>query len=176
MRDSDVSLAEAAWGGVVVEPVLVPENDRTAHPALQADSSVRSRGVWEGNRVAFFDNRMVDADEPSYRTANLSWEAIATRAECEKKRKYALVAEELQGSITPLVCSTDCVVYAEYAAFQRRLASPLAAKWDRPYSRVMFWVRLKSQFAIIRAVDLRQRGICRRLIGLSVADGLGPVV
>ena len=174
MRDSDVSLAEAAWGGVVVEPVLVPENDRTAHPALQADWSVR--GVWEGNRVAFFDNRIVDADAPSYRTGNLSWEAIATRAACEKKRKYALVAEELRGSITPLVCSTDCVVHAEYAAFQRRLASALAAKWDRPYSQVMSWVRLKSQFAIIRAVDLRLRGRRRRLIGHSVADGLGPMV
>ena len=174
VRDSDVSLAEAAWGGVVVEPVLVPENDRTTHPALQADWSVR--GVWEGNRVAFFDNRIVDADAPSYRTANLSWEAIARRAACEKKRKYALVAEELRGSITPLVCSTDCVVHVEYAAFQRRLASRLAVKWDRPYSRVMSWVRLKSQFAIIRAVDLRLRGRRRRLFGLSVADGLGPVV
>ena len=173
VRDSDVSLAEAAWGGVVVEPVLVPENDRTTHPALQADWSVR--GVWEGNRVAFFDNRIVDADAPSYRTANLSWEAIARRAACEKKRKYALVAEELRGSITPLVCSTDCVVHVEYAAFQRRLASRLAVKWDRPYSRVMSWVRLKSQFAIIRAVDLRLRGRRRRLFGLSVADGLGPV-
>ena len=48
--------------------------------------------------------------------------------------------------------------------------------WDRPYSRVMSWVRLKSQFAIIRAVDLRLRGRRRRLFGLSVADGLGPVV
>ena len=75
VRDSDVSLAEAAWGGVVVEPVLVPENDRTTHPALQADWSVR--GLWEGNRVVFFDNRIVDADAPSYRTADLSWEAIA---------------------------------------------------------------------------------------------------
>ena len=37
VTDSDVSLAEAAWAGVVVKPVLVPENDRTAHLPLQAD-------------------------------------------------------------------------------------------------------------------------------------------
>ena len=49
VRDSDVSLAEAAWGGVVMEPVLVPENDRTAHAALQADLSVR--GVWQPGGV-----------------------------------------------------------------------------------------------------------------------------
>ena len=75
-----------------------------------------------------------------------------------------------------LVCSTDCVVHVEYAAFQRRLASRLAVNCDRPHSQVMSWVRLKSQFAIIRAVDLRLRGRRRRLFGLSVADGLGPVV
>ena len=57
---------------------------------------------------------------------------------------YALVAEELRGSITPFVCSTDCVVHVEYAAFQRHVASRLAVKWHRPYSQVMSWVRLKS--------------------------------
>ena len=28
LRDSDARLADIAWGGVVVEPVLVEENDR----------------------------------------------------------------------------------------------------------------------------------------------------
>ena len=37
VRDNDVRLAEEAWGGVVVESVLAPENDRTGHPSLQAD-------------------------------------------------------------------------------------------------------------------------------------------
>ena len=108
--------------------------------------------VWEGNRVAFCDDRIVDVDAPSYRTANLSWEAIARRVTSDKKRKYALVAEKLRGSITPLVCSTDCIVYVEYTAFQRCLASRLAVKWDRPFTRVVSWVRLKSQFANICAL------------------------
>ena len=116
--------------------------------ALQADWC--AQGVWEANRVAFIDNWIVDADTPS-RTANLSWEAISKRAANENKRKYALVAEKLRGPTTPLVCSTDSGVHVKYAAFHCRLA----AKWDRPYSRVMSWVRMKSQFAIIHAVDLR---------------------
>ncbi len=174
VRDNDVRLAELAWGGVTVEPVLVPEDDRTGHPSLQADWSVR--GVWEGNRQAFFDNRITDADAPSYLAANLSWETIAKRAVHEKKKKYSSVVEELRGSITPLVCSTDCVLHTEYAAYQRRLASRLAAKWERPYSAVMAWVRVRTQFAIIRAVDLRIRGRRRRLTGLSFDEGLGPIV
>ena len=46
-------LADLAWGGVVVEPVLVTANDRNSRPALQANWS--ARGVWEGNRVALFE-------------------------------------------------------------------------------------------------------------------------
>ena len=68
--DNDVRLAEEAWGGVVVEPVHAPESDRTGHPSLQADWC--ARGVWEGSRVAFFDNHIVDADAPSYLSSNLS--------------------------------------------------------------------------------------------------------
>ena len=51
LRDSDAKLADMAFGGVVVEPIMVPEGDRTGQPALRADWL--ARGVWEDNRVAF---------------------------------------------------------------------------------------------------------------------------
>ena len=60
-----------------------------------------------------------------------------------------------------------------FAAFQCRLASrlDLALKWERPYSRGMSWVRLKSPFVIIHAVDLRLRGRHRRSVfGFSAAS------
>ena len=37
IRDYDAKLADLAWGGVTVEPVLVPANGRNSRPALQAD-------------------------------------------------------------------------------------------------------------------------------------------
>ena len=95
----------------MIEPVLVPGNDRTQHPSLQADWSVR--GVWESNRVAFFNNRIIDADAPSYVFSNTSWQALANRPANQKKAKYERVVEELHGSITPLVCSTDGVLHHE---------------------------------------------------------------
>ena len=169
LRDSDARIADVAWGGVAIEPVLVPENDKKGRPMLQADWMVR--GVWEGNRVAFFDNRIIDADAPSYAKANLSWESVSARAANAKKSKYRLAAEELRGSFTPLVCSTDGVLHREYAAYQKRLACRLASKWQKPFSAVMAWVRIHTQFAIFRSVDLRLRGTRRRIWGLGLQDG-----
>ena len=114
--------------------------------------------VWESGRVTFLDNRIVDADAPCSSAAHLSWEAVSNKAAAEKKRKYGTTVEELRASITPPVCSTDGALYRKYDAFQKRLASRLAEKWDKPYSVVRGWVKTKTQFAIIRSVDLRLRG------------------
>ena len=64
IRDHDAYLANLAWGGVTIEPILVPEQDKDGRQLLQADWL--AHGVWEGNRVAFFDNRIIDANAPSY--------------------------------------------------------------------------------------------------------------
>ena len=85
IRDHDAKVADLAWGGVTVEQVLVPNDDRNSRSALQADWS--ARGVWEGNRVALFDNRIVDANAPSYQRS--SWDAIARKAAEAKRKKYA---------------------------------------------------------------------------------------
>ena len=76
--------------------------------------------------MAFFDNQIIDANTPSY--THSSWEAIANRtASSKKEKKCKSAAEELQGSFTSLMCSTDAVLNREYA-YQKRLASCLASK------------------------------------------------
>ena len=87
--------------------------------------------------MAFFDNSIIDADAPSYARANLLWESVSAQAASAKKTKYRLAAEELRGSFTPLVCSTDGVLHREYAAYQKRLACRLTSKWQKPFSAVM---------------------------------------
>ena len=171
IRDHDAKLADLSWEGVVVEPVLVPADDRNSSPAL---ADWFARGVWEGNRVALFDNRIVDANAPSYH-AGSSWDAIARKAAEAKKRKYARASVDMRSSFIPLVCSTDAVLHREYAVYQKRLASRLATKWDKPYSVVMActWVRVQTQFAIIRAVDFRLCGTRRRLVGLTMQESAG---
>ena len=128
-------------------------------------------GVWEGNKVVFFDDKITDAEAPCYVHANLSWEAIFNKAAAtEKKVKYRLAAEKLQGSITPLVCSTDGPLHHEYKAHQKRLACCLATKLQKPFSQVMGWVRIRTQFAIFRAVAFQLRGTRRRIWGLGLQD------
>ena len=119
--------------------------------------------------MAFFDNRIVDADALSY--VNIAREDVVNRAANAKKTKYNTAAEELRGTFTPLVCSTGGVLRREYRAYQVRLASKLATKWQRPYSVVMSWVKLQTQFVVFRAVDLRLRGMRRRILGLGLQDG-----
>lgn len=169
VRDHDARLADIAWGGATIEPILVPEDDIQGRRMLHADWMVR--GVWEANRVAFFDNRIIHADAPSYKNANLSWNATANRAAAEKKKKYSNAAEEVRASFTPLICSTDGAVHQEYGAYHKRLACRLSIKWQRPYSVMIGWVRVQSQFSIIRAVSMRIRGTRRRIQGLYLHDG-----
>ena len=83
LRDSAAWLADLAWRGVTIEPVMIPEDDRNHRPMFQADWL--SRGVWEGNRVAIFDNRIVDANAPCYALNNLSWNAISKKAADSKQ-------------------------------------------------------------------------------------------
>ena len=153
VRDNDARLADMVWGGVSVEPIMIPENDRRGRSQLRADWM--ARGVWESGRVAFFDNRIVEADAPSY--TNISWEAVANRAANAKKTKYNPAVEELRGTFTPLVCSTDGVLHREYRAYQIRLASRLATKWQRPYSVVMKWVKATDA---VRSISCRPTCAC----------------
>ena len=154
-----------------MEPVLQADFERLDRPCLQADRIRMVRGVWEGSRVAFFDERIIDADAPSYLQANLTWEAISNRAAQAKKRKYQELADELRVSFTPLICSTDCVLQPEYSAYQKQLVSKLSAKKQQPYSVIMAWVRVRTQFTIIQAVDLQLRGTRPGIVLFSLQDG-----
>ena len=58
------------------------------------------------------------------------------------------------------------------AVYQKRLACCLANKWRKPFSVTMAWVRVRTQFAIFRSVDLRLRDTRRWICGLGLQDGV----
>ena len=56
---------------------------------------------------------------------------------------------------------------------KRVVAAALAGEWRKSYEEVMCWVRIRLQFALIRAVDLRLRGSRVRFHGAGFNDGAG---
>ena len=75
-----------------------------------------------------------------------------------KKDKYAEACLERRRSFTPLVYSVDGMACKEAKAFDKRIASLLASKHDRPYSEMVGFVRSRMSLAIIRSNTLMLRG------------------
>ena len=73
------------------------------------------------------------------------------------------------------MCTVDGVFHREFVAFMKRVAAVLAEKWHKPYGVVMLcWVRVRLQFALVRAVDLGLRGGSRKAFhGFGMMDGAG---
>ena len=83
-----------------------------------------AHGVWERQRVVFFDNRILDTDAPSRFNCNMSYVTAMRTAVQEKKKKYQERCEDLAGSFTPfLVCTVDGVFHREFVAFMKRVAA-----------------------------------------------------
>ena len=72
---------------------------------------------------------------------------------------------------TCMKSSTDGLLHCEYVACQKRLACHLATKWQKPFSQVMEWMTIRTQFATFWAVDLCLRGTRRRIWCLGLQDG-----
>ena len=168
LRDECAKLCEAAWGDVKIEPVIKEASGRLNND-LRADFSVR--GVWDGDRLAFFDNCILNADANSRVQNNTSYKTALKRAAQVKREKYKRACEDIRSSFTPLICTTDGCLHREFSAFLKRLAVRLSAKWHKTLSQVMGWVRVRVQFALIRAIDLRLRSSRKRIRGLGLEDG-----
>lgn len=168
-RDFCASIANMAWPGVELEPILQEADPTRNVPALQADFKVN--GIWEAEKVAFFDNRIVNADAPSY--LHQEWQTISRNHAVQKHAKYDKAAEDIRGGFTPLICSTEGVLHKEYSTFQKRIGETLARKWKKPYCHVIGWLRVQCQLSIIRAVSLRLRGTRRKIRSLPFEDGAG---
>ena len=108
MRDEWVHLCTMAYGaaGVKKEPFLRDVSGNVRDKDLCAD--FMAIGVWERQqRVAFFDNSILDADAPSRFNLNTSYVTAMRAAVEEKKKKYLERCEEMARSFTPLVCTVN---------------------------------------------------------------------
>jgi hypothetical protein len=121
-----------------------PVNGRPAPLPPQERGDVACRGFWKRGTTAIFDVRITDTDAPSQRLK--APHRILLAHENEKKKKYLRPCLEARWQFTPLVFLVDGVMGDECKAATKRLASQLAAKWERPYSDMCSFVH--SRFAL----------------------------
>ena len=92
-------------------------------------------------------------------------------AENEKKRKYLDAAAARRAHFTLPCFSVDGVVGSEATSFLKRLAYCLSAHWERSYPDIIYWIRARLSFAILRAAVLCVRGSHTRWHCLGLEDG-----
>ncbi len=177
LRGVCAELSRKAWGNCIREPVVREASQRArdgASDGLVADFSVR--GVWEQNRDCLFDTRIIHAGSPGRVDQNISYRNTINTAARQKVEKYKVAAEERRATFCPLVITVEGIAHVSFQAFLRRVAARLSAKWHKPLSTVTSWVRVRVQFATIKAVDLRIRGSRKKWRSSGFEDGEGIAV
>ena len=164
VRDALGDLASLVWAPVVKE--LVVHDESAGADTLIADLCVRR--VWEPQTETLFDIRVVDTDARSCRVR--SPRDVLGSAEVEK-RKYLQACQDQHATFTPLCVSVDGMRGSEAEFFAKRLGDFLAARWERPNSVVMGWVRARLSFAFLWAALLCVRGSRTKWRSLGIVDG-----
>ena len=85
---------------------------------------------------------------------NLLYEVLAKAAK-RKKDKYLEACRERRREFIPMAYSVDGLAGKEARAAEKRLASLLASKWDRPC-----FVKTRMSLSIVRSISMLLRG-CR---------------
>ena len=174
IRDLTAGLLSEASTSVSVEPPLQALGDeefslRSANREDQARLDLRASDFWVKGREAFFDVRVFYPVAPSYRQKELS--AIYKLHENEKKRCYGQRVREVErASFTPLVFSSTGGMAKESTIVFKRIADILADKKKVHFSKIMYMIRCKVSFALVRSAVRTIRGSRSRPFYSSLAD------
>ena len=113
-------------------------------------------GFWERGRPCIFDIRITDTDARSYRNKDV--DKVLKAHEKEKKDKYLKTCHALRKDFTPMVYTVDGIAGREAKSAEKHLATAFAEKWNKPYSEMVFYVRVRMALAVVRANSLLIRG------------------
>ncbi len=124
----------------------------------RARLDVVAENFWgRDKQCAFFYVRVFNPFAPSYRNTTLS--QCYRRNELEKKRNYDERIREIEhGSFSPLVFSTAGGMGATANVVYKRLASMIADKHQKAYSKAMNWLRCRLSFSLLRSAIMCLRG------------------
>ena len=99
---------------------------------------------------------ITDTDAPSY--GHQPSKKVLEKAAKRKKDKYLEACRERRRDFIPMAYSVGCLAGKEARAAEKRLASLLASKWDRPYSEMACFVKTRMSLSIVRSISMLLRG------------------
>ena len=162
LRDSFTVLLNKVCINVQNEPHLLPVTNetfqyRTANIEDGARLDMKASGFWRRGQTAFFDVRVTHVNSQS--NSDKTTSKIFHQHEQAKKREYNKRVLEIEhGTFTPLIFGTNGGMGQECTRFVSALANKLAEKQSEDYSVVMYWLRVRISFVILRSVILCVRG------------------
>ena len=163
IRDITADLLSEICHSVGTEPNLQPVTEeqlthRTANSEDGARLDIVAENFWGRDRqCAFFDVRVFNPFAQSYRNTSLS--QCYRRNEMEKKRAYDERVREIEhGSFSPLVFSTSGGMGTTATVVYKRIASMIAEKHNKPYSKTIHWIRCRLNFSLLRSSITCLRG------------------
>ena len=160
LRDITAGFLTEVCHNVGIEPPLQPEQLilRSANREDGARLDIAVDDFWGRDRNrAFFDIRVFSPFAQSYRNTTLS--QCYKKNEQEKKRAYDQRIRDVEhGSFSPLVFSTSGGMGPTANVVYKRLASMIAQKHDKTYSKTLHWIRCKLNYSLLRSAIMCIRG------------------
>ena len=163
IRDITADLLSEICHSVGTEPNLQPvTEEQLTHRSANREDGARldivAESFWGRDRqCAFFDVRVFNPFAQSYRNTSLS--QCYRRNEMEKKRAYDERVREIEhGSFSPLVFSTSGGMGTTATVVYKRIASMIAEKHNKPYSKTIHWIRCRLNFSLLRSSIMCLRG------------------
>ena len=165
IRDITADLLSEVCHNVGTEPCLQPITGEqltysTANREDGARLDVVAESFWGKNRQrAYFDVRVFNPFAHSY--LNTSLAQCYRRNKLGKKREYEERVREIEhGSFSPLVFSTTGGMGNTATVVYKRLASLHADKFEKPYSKIIHWLRCRLSFSLLCSSIMCIRGPC----------------
>ena len=154
-------LIDAKCRDVVVEPQLLPVNPEnfkdSTNTQPEARLDIAATGFHSVFERTFFDVRVT---HPSCDTnIHKSLTQLYREQEEEKKRMYEeRVIESEKGSFTPLIYMTSGGSGPLCRRFIKQISSRIAEEKNEKYEDVVFHLRVRLRFAILRSTLMALRG------------------
>ena len=163
IRDITADLLSEVCHNVGIEPSLQSISGehlfyRTANREDGARLNVVAESFWGKDRQrAFFDVRVFNPYAQSLRNTSLT--QCYKQNELQKKRAYDQRVREIEhGSFSPLVFSTTGGMGPTATIVYKRLASMIAKKHNKTYSKTIHWLRCRLSFSLLRSAVMCLRG------------------